>query len=271
MSQAVTRSVASLISISGIGLIATVNWWAGERFGFSIFYAVPVLFATWQAGRRIGLVVAVLAATAWLLAKWFAADTAVDWTAQVWASAVRLGFFVLLVYYQSFLDKEKEHSRTDVLTELLNRRGFMERLSVELERARRSGRPVTLAYLDCDNFKEVNDRGGHRLGNAVLARVGQVLRTHLRQLDVAGRMGGDEFSVIMPDTEREQARVALLRLCADLEGATREAGWPLTFSVGAISFDSVPDTPESALHKADALMYEVKRSGRNNLRVEAAA
>ena len=89
-------------------------------------------------------------------------------------------------------------------------------------------------------------------------------------MDVAGRLGGDEFSVVMPDTGREQARVALLRLRGDLEGATREVGWSVTFSVGAISFDSVPESPEAALHVTDALMYEVKRSGRNDLRVEIA-
>jgi diguanylate cyclase (GGDEF)-like protein len=269
MSRSAKRLLALVISISGIGTIAVIDWCVGERFGLSIFYAAPVLFAAWRSGRGIGLMVAALAAAAWLLAKWLAAGGNVDCSAEIWAGAVRLGFFALLVFYQSFLDREKEHARTDVLTKLLNRRGFMERLGIELERARRSRCPVTLAYLDCDNFKEVNDRGGHRQGNAVLRRIGEVLQTRLRMVDVAGRLGGDEFSLIMPETERLQAQVALLRLHKDLHFATREIGWPVTFSIGAVSFETVPDSPEAALHAADTLMYEVKQAGRDALRVNA--
>lgn len=273
MIRSILQSSTSAISLScfGIGIIAAVDWWAGERFGFSIFYAAPVLFATWRAGRGVGLIVAVFAAVAWLAAKWFAVHPNVDWTAQLWACTVRLGFFVLLVFYQSFLDREKQHARTDSLTRLLNRRGFMERLGIELERARRSGRPVTLAYLDCDNFKDVNDRYGHQQGNAVLKQVGQLLQTRLRMVDVAGRLGGDEFSLIMPETESRQAQLALSRLHEDLHPATREIGCPVTFSIGAVSFQSSPQSAEAALHEADTLMYEVKRGGRDSLCVKTIA
>lgn len=268
MNRKVARSFATFTSLSGVGAIALVDWWAGDRFGFSIFYAVPVLFATWQAGRNVGLSVAVLAAGAWTLAKYYAAGYSADPTAQLWAGFVRLGFFVLLVVYQAFLDTERRHARTDVLTKLLNRRGFLERMEIELERARRSGHAFTLAYLDCDHFKTVNDRGGHRQGNAVLARIGKVLRTQLRRMDVSGRLGGDEFSIIMPDTEAQQADMALRRLRSELHTGTKDIGWPMTFSIGAVVFEAAPESPEAALHAADALMYQVKRGGRNSLRVE---
>jgi GGDEF domain-containing protein len=103
-------------------------------------------------------------------------------------------------------------ARTDPLTKLSNRRGFHELLDLELERARRGERPMTVLVGDVDHFKEVNDRSGHHVGDAVLCRVAGILQDSKRQIDAAARIGGEEFALICPDTDAQTAFVLAERL-----------------------------------------------------------
>jgi len=159
---------------------------------------------------------------------------------------------------------------TDELTGLPNRRHFLQRLDAEVARARRYRRPMCLAMLDLDHFKQVNDRYGHAAGDEVLRHFAGFVRGSLRASDVVGRLGGEEFAVLMPETPLENGAYVLRRvadLLADARVDAVEAGFAYTFSAGMAS---LPLTEEGAngqtlLAGADQAMYRAKSAGRNRI------
>jgi diguanylate cyclase (GGDEF)-like protein len=153
-------------------------------------------------------------------------------------------------------------SRTDSLTRLANRRALWEHLHAELDRYRRYGTPVSVALADIDEFKSFNDAFGHQAGDAVLAKVGALLRTASRSSDVVARYGGEEFAVVLTNTEAEGALVMADRFRQVVE----QAGWahrPITMSVGVATMGPGHDGVEALIADADRAMYAAKRAGRN--------
>ncbi len=163
------------------------------------------------------------------------------------------------------LEKEKELARLDTLTGLANRRAFYEALEKERARAHRYGRPLTVAYLDVDDFKRINDSQGHAIGDMVLVTMGQTLRENLRVNDVVARLGGDEFALLLPETDVTAAET-VVRKVQDLLRAEMEAyGWHITFSIGVANFLDPPESLETMIRTADELMYTAKAAGKNSL------
>jgi diguanylate cyclase (GGDEF)-like protein/putative nucleotidyltransferase with HDIG domain len=154
-------------------------------------------------------------------------------------------------------------ARTDPLTKLSNRRGFREQLDLELERARRSGVPMVVLVGDLDHFKDVNDRSGHRVGDVALQRVARLLSEGKRQIDAAARVGGEEFAMIMPDTEHEGAFALAERLRCALRDEFASDPTPLTISFGLSVYPDHGETAASLLRAADEALYAAKESGRN--------
>ncbi len=152
---------------------------------------------------------------------------------------------------------------TDDLTGLCNRRHFLHRLQDEIDRARRYGLSFSLAMLDIDHFKQVNDAHGHPLGDRILADMGKLLRKGARASDLAARYGGEEFIILMPMTDNEHAALAAERLRAMVEEHTFPRRKKLTASLGVSSYPADGTTAQEILRRADAALYEAKRSGRN--------
>jgi diguanylate cyclase (GGDEF)-like protein len=119
-----------------------------------------------------------------------------------------------------------------------------------------------------DDFKQVNDLRGHSEGDKVLQTVGEVFLKSIRKTDVVCRLGGDEFAIAMPETSEAGARAAFNKLRKNLALAMHENNWPVSFSIGVISFDLPPSNFDEAVKLADALMYQVKKSGKNNILFE---
>jgi len=162
------------------------------------------------------------------------------------------------------LDAEEKLSRTDPLTGLPNRRAFLERLSDELARAKRSRQPVCIAYIDIDNFKRINDDKGHVEGDAFLKQVAQAIRETIRASDVASRLGGDEFAVLFTDAKRSAVEPVAHRLLARSRSlGERYPGLDIGASIGMAWFESAPDSAELLLDRADAAMYEAKSAGKH--------
>ena len=159
-------------------------------------------------------------------------------------------------------------ARTDPLTGLPNRRAFGEAATLELERARRSGRPLSFAYLDCDGFKHVNDSLGHREGDALLVVVAQTLRASTRAVDALARLGGDEFGLLMHETDAAAALALLTRVRTNLLAAMERHGWHVGFSIGVATFVEAPGRYDDLLARGDELMYEAKRTARGTIRAE---
>src|SRR5438477_10675898 len=161
--------------------------------------------------------------------------------------------------------KLQQQSITDGLTGIKTRRFFWEALSSEWKRASGSGRPFSVVLIDLDKFKEVNDSMGHFEGDLVLARVGRLLEQKSRQSNVVARYGGDEFIVLMPDTDSEQAQVLAERLRQWLAGDPMLVEHSNTGSFGVARFPMEGFSIEDIIRVADAGMYVSKRSGGNSV------
>ena len=159
----------------------------------------------------------------------------------------------------------KSLAEKDSLTLLYNHGSFHEKLAIELERANRYARPMAVIILDLDRFKEINDRYGHTTGDRVLALVAGALGAHLRKTDIAARYGGDEFAVILPETDLSSAAVIAERIAEGISNVRLDIGGEsvisFTASVGYAS--CAPDAPGRGeiLNIADRLMYDSKRRG----------
>lgn len=158
---------------------------------------------------------------------------------------------------------------TDPLSGLANRRRFMEALHAEIERTRRSGRPFSLLMLDIDHFKRVNDTYGHNVGDKVIVALAKTVAAGVREIDTAGRLGGEEFGIILADTGLEGAIIAAERLRRAVEAMVvpTEDGTPLrvTVSIGAAERGRDETAPEELLRRADTALYTSKNSGRNKV------
>src|SRR5262249_45943205 len=182
---------------------------------------------------------------------------------------VLLGASYLVAKLRQAQERLSQLARHDSLTGLANRASFLERLDLELARHRRLQRPFSLAILDCDDFKSVNDTRGHLEGDRLLRVAATTLQTSLRKTDLACRLGGDEFAVLLPDTDLDNARMVVEALVARLHEALSQGGWTAMFSIGVgVFYQHVPASAEAALTSADKLMYDVKRTGKRSQKVE---
>ncbi len=160
---------------------------------------------------------------------------------------------------------------TDPLTGTANRRAFLARSEAEITRARRFSRPVSLLMFDLDHFKSINDTYGHAAGDEVLKAVGQVLLATLRPVDIPGRLGGEEFGVLLVETALPEAALVAERLRERLQAMVVRHGdnsIRFTVSVGATSLGTQVQGLEGALQIADKLMYRAKQTGRNRIVVD---
>lgn len=241
----------------------------GPAVSFDLFYLGPVVLAAWLAGRSAGLAVGALAACSWLLVERVPASAQAYPLVYYGNALTRFGAFglvtAIVVALRAAVDHERLATRTDALTGLHNGRGFRELTHTEVRRLRRTGRPLTLAFIDLDHFKAVNDTRGHATGDLLLQTVARVIVQTLRSTDVAARVGGDEFAILLTETPAEPASIVLRKVHNALRLALEEAGWPVTTSIGAISCVQAPPSSDELIRLADELMYEVKRSGRNRV------
>lgn len=128
------------------------------------------------------------------------------------------------------------------MTGLASVRAYHERLALEVDRMRRHGQPLSLMYLDLDDFKQVNDERGHRAGDELLGRVGRVLVASVRKVDLCGRLGGDEFGILMPETDAQEAAHVAQRVHEGLLKSFREGGAAVGMSAGLATFLRPPWT-----------------------------
>ncbi|WDT75022.1 MAG: diguanylate cyclase [Candidatus Manganitrophus sp.] len=185
-----------------------------------------------------------------------------------------IGSYISIAIERSELYEKTEElkriSITDALTGLLNRRYFQERLTEEIERSRRHRIPVSLIIVDIDNFKGFNDTFGHLGGDEILILLGQALRNYIRAIDVAARYGGEEFTIILPQTNKEDARIIAERLCREIErNETLQKKYSdlarLTVSVGLATFPDDAETFEELIRNADRALYQAKLQGKNRV------
>jgi two-component system cell cycle response regulator len=178
-------------------------------------------------------------------------------------------------YLRMRLEESVEMAVLDPLTSLHNRRYMNNHLTTLFDESAQSGRPISVLVIDIDYFKAVNDNYGHDVGDLVLKDFATRIRRNIRGIDLACRMGGEEFVVVMPDTDVSQAYKVAERLRVSIASEPFSAGEGLpsldiTASVGVAAFEYPEDTPEIILKRADQALYCAKRDGRNKVVADAA-
>lgn len=264
--QELGRVLVLALAACGVAVVGMVDYATGYEISMSLFYLAPVSLAAWYAGRRAGIAIAAMSCASWYAADIASGSSYSHHVIPVWNAFVRLGFFLtvslLLTALRDHLQIERQLARTDGLTGLYGRRAFEDRLEHDLALARRHGSPLTVAYVDLDNFKAVNDTRGHAEGDRVLRAAGEVLKNAVRLTDTAARLGGDEFALVLPDTDDRGARQVMANLVHDMQAAFAAGKWNVTCSVGVVTFLEPAASAAKAVAAADALMYEVKRKGK---------
>lgn len=270
--QPTSRSLPTFaaIALTALGVVAVINYLIGPERSVLVLYALPVGYAAWRTGSAGGISLALLGAAAWLLA----ADR-FDEPNAYWNAFARFGVLALLAHVislhrelRSALRLSQAQARTDPLTGLLNSRAFHDAARIELSRVHRSGRPVSLVFLDLDDFKQVNDQDGHEAGDRVLQTVSAAIRSSLRVTDLVGRVGGDEFVVLMADCDGKAAGLAVSRIRVAVATATRKLHRSVTFSIGVGTWTKDPPEIDAMLSCSDGLMYAAKREGKDRVRVQ---
>jgi diguanylate cyclase (GGDEF)-like protein len=271
-----TVLILSGTAITAVGFldygIATL---AGYDFVVTPFYLLAVGFAAWAAGARVGSLFALYASAVELVAMWAASEGRLRaWIVFLSCTlelVVFLGGAYTIARLRWHLAYERQLSHTDPVTGIGNLRTFEEAALREISRSQRRPGPLSVAYFDVDHFKDVNDQRGHSDGDLLLRVVGAALRGAVRSMDTVARVGGDEFVVLLPETDSATCRLVVDRLRTLLNESVTRAGFENTFSVGVVTFESAPQTAAELLSRSDKVMYAVKRGPRNGARYEVVA
>lgn len=248
-------------------VVGYVDFVTGSEVSLGLFYVAPVAIAAWYVGRWTGVTLAIFCSIAWFIAGNDAhySHPAIPY----WNALIRLGFFLVsglsLSALRESVIRERYLSQMDALTGLYNRRVFEERLGHDLVSTKRRNKPLTLAYIDLDNFKSLNDNFGHAEGDRVLQTTGEILFQRVREVDTVARLGGDEFALILPDTDKEGAFEVISDLNDNLRKAFKELNKNVACSIGVVTFLNADISVENAVKAADAKMYSAKRRGKDTM------
>jgi diguanylate cyclase (GGDEF)-like protein len=260
----------TVVGITIIGLLGILDYATGNEFSLSLFYLIPIVLVTWAVNFKTGLFMSFISGLTLLSAEMAAGQIYSHPIFYFLNTLVRISFYLVVVYLVAELQKSRKEeqlaARTDFVTGAVNARYFNELLQMEISRIRRYPHPITLVYVDVDNFKLVNDLFGHKIGDEVLRCIASELKSQLRMTDTVARLGGDEFVLLLPSTRQPEARLVVSKVYANLIEKMRQRNWPVTFSMGAVTCEFSPYSAEQLVNMADELMYEVKNSTKNDIR-----
>lgn len=228
---------------------------------------IPVLLASWYGGGKTGTAIAIISATSLFITNYTLASFHINNFSALYDSTIALASYIfistIVTNFRKVHSVEVVAADTDTLTGASSSRKFYSELDNEILRSRRYGHTLSLAYLDIDDFKIINDTLGHPVGDELLVQVSKSLLVSLRATDIVARLGGDEFVCLLPETEQAEAKLAILKAEKALKNTIKVHNWNVSFSIGVITFDTVPDDGRQAVKLADDLMYQVKGGNKN--------
>jgi len=261
--------VVLILAVAIFGVVVTVDYLTSDELSFGTFYLLIVLAVSWFCGIWWGSLFAFLSAFAEIKVG-LLSGRSFSKLVYFYISVGNILFAYLLTailasIVRTLYERAKFSARIDHLTGIANGMGFYERASVEMARHRRDLQPFAVAYIDCDNFKAVNDNLGHSEGDRLLRAIGETLKSSLREPDIVARLGGDEFALILPNTGGQSALQIMDKLRPKLDLVVRENKWPVTFSIGIGIFPTVPEDLDHVIMYSDTLMYRAKTEGKNKI------
>ena len=239
----------------------------GKVIFLELFYFFPITLASWYGSRKSGVILSLTSSVLLLLIDAFQTDFSPSRIA-TYGLPCAISYSALAILTTNFRDVHRVESMaadTDKLTNILNSRGFYAELANELVRSVRYEHKFSLAYMDIDNFKFVNDSLGHAEGDKLLIEVANCLKDSLRTTDSLARLGGDEFACLFPETGQNESKAAFAKASEELQMRMNRYHWPVSFSVGLVTFESMPADIKEAMKIADDLMYSVKNADKDNI------
>ena len=268
--DALPPGVVFALALGTTAVVGIADEITGAEVNLTVAYLLPVWFAAWFLGAAGGVAIAIASTIAWWSADVATRSYAPRPALQVLNIVAQLVLFAAVALLLAAVRKGGARAsvlaRTDSLTGLLNRRGFLEVARREIARSARSGRPLTVALVDVDRFEEVNDLRGQDAGDHLLGGMGTALRAATRAVDASARLGGDEFAILLPDADLASIESVLHRLRLVLMQAAAEKGVPVTVSLGAATFQRPPASLDEMLRAAGRMLHDAKTSGRSAVR-----
>lgn len=250
----VTGCTVVLLSTAGL-----LDWFSQAEIASSLVYLLPISVAAWGYGRIGAAVIGGLSAGMWLAIDLFThageATLGLEVVNMIVLTVAFQLFGQLLATLKDLLEHERKLARTDPLTSVHNRRAFWSAAAREVARGRRQGTPFSLAYIDVDGFKSVNDSFGHHAGDELLRRIAMALQKDLRELDMVARLGGDEFVLLLPGANEAAAGKVIQRLQKTLGKAAWRQSFEIDFSIGVLTVLESPESVDQLVARADELMY----------------
>lgn len=250
-------------------LLGMTDFISGYEMSFSIFYLIPISMITFFIDYRFGILISIVSAVTWFIADVYSGHEYSNMLVPVWNTIMRLGYFLLHTFLLANIKRlylrTKKEALTDQLTGASNTRLYYKLFEVEYQKAKRKAHPLTIVFFDLDNFKFVNDSLGHKTGDQVLKNIAATVQECIRTTDIFARLGGDEFSIIIPELPFDDVKRILSRIVSTIKPMMERNNWPITLSIGAVTHNSIKRSIEDMIKESDALMYKVKKSGKNNI------
>ncbi len=254
-------------------VIAALDAATGPELSFSIFYLIPIASVSWFVGMKPGRWFSIASALVWLAVDIISGASYSHFLIPIWNMLVRFGFFIIvasiLPILRSKLEAESKLARRDFLTGLANSRAFYELAEVELDKALAQTRQLTLAYVEADGLKWINERYGRLAGDRLLCVVAETLQAHVPDPELVARTGGALFGVLIPGLDAESARLTLRKIQDSLKHEMQKKyQQPIKFGIVATAFETPPRAMGEFLQEAERLTNRLTEKSREELVIE---
>jgi diguanylate cyclase (GGDEF)-like protein len=264
-----SKSAALIVAFVTLATIWLIDHFSWPGLAFTMLYFVPILIVSWFCGKWAGLLICLCAALAWSVDDFVTEHAYANKLVPYINTAANFFFFILVTYiikrFRRILYLEKEYANTDFLTKAANGRFFRQMAEIQINQAKRYGRSFSIVYLDLDNFKSINDNFGHSSGDLLLKSVADALKLSVRQVDTVARIGGDEFAILLPESDYNGAELVAWRIQENILKVAQKKNWPVTSSIGVVTCVEPPLSADEMIKWADAVMYRAKTGGKNKI------
>ena len=250
-----------VLAIGGLDTITSYD------LSVTFLYLFPIILIAWYEGGLPATLISIFSAVTWAVSDLMSGHVYSNFAVPTWNALLVLGIFLIVAYFitaiKTLLIKERRHARIDDLTGVANIRSFYEQARIEISRSAIDKQPLTLAYIDIDNLRHVNDTLGHTAGDYLLHEAAQIMRSTVRSTDIISRLGGSKFAILMPETKNENATVIIYKVQEHLLDMVKKRGWPVTFSTGVVTCEGTTYTIDWLIKLAEELMNATRETGKN--------